>query len=77
MPVSKKFKAAKRLVQDSVAEFQRAHEEGLKSRKKANVAEKTRGITEAIGRERAAIKKLRKGIKLQREAIEELPSRKR
>lgn len=76
MPVSKKFKAAKRLVEDSAADFQRAHEEGVKSLEKPTVTERVRGMSEAIGRERAAIEKMRKGIKLHREAIKETSSQK-
>ena len=77
MPVSKKFKAAKRLFENSVAEFKRAHEEGLRTLRQAKADERMRGFREAIERERAAIKKLRQGIKLHGEAIRESSSRKR
>jgi len=77
MPVtSRKFKAAKRLFENSVAEFTRAHEEGLRTLQHAKADERMRGLSEAIARERAAIKKLRQGIKLQGEAIRESSSRK-
>jgi len=58
MVVSKKLKIAKRLFGESVG-----------AREQANPAEKTRGMSEAIGR--AVIKRLPNGIKLQRQAIRE------
>jgi hypothetical protein len=69
MPVSKKFMAAHRLLEESAAEFKRAHEKGMESANKGDARQRSRGLRDAIASERQAIKKQRKGIELQREAI--------